>query len=55
MDQRMIEALEKISDTIAVVSGNLLFPSYHGLVKYEHVNKKIKEMKDVVKKLREEN
>lgn len=37
--EELVNVLEKIAETICVVSGNLLCPSYHGLVKYNHVNK----------------
>lgn len=53
MNKELIDTLEKISDTIAVVSGNLLCPSYHGLTKYNHVNSKLREMRDMINKLKE--
>ncbi len=51
--EELVNVLEKIAETICVVSGNLLCPSYHGLVKYNHVNKKLSEMKVVIKSLKE--
>lgn len=53
MNKELIDTLEKISDTIAVVSGNLLCPSYHGITKYNHVNSKLREMRDMINKLKE--
>lgn len=53
MNDQLFDVLDKISDTIAVVSGNILCPSYHGLVKYNHVNNKIMEMREAIKILRE--
>lgn len=53
MNKDLIDTLEKISDTIAVVSGNLLCPSYHGISKYNHVNLKLREMRDMINKLKE--
>lgn len=51
--EELLNVLDKISETICIVSGNLLCPSYHGLVKYNHVNKKLSEMKAAVKSLKE--
>lgn len=52
MNDDILKALEKISDTLCVVSGNLLCPSYHGMVKYNHVNKKLSEMKETINLLK---
>lgn len=53
MNKELIDTLQKISETICVVSGNLLCPSYHGVTKYNHVNAKLREMCDMVDKLKE--
>lgn len=53
MNSELLDVLDKISNTIAIVSGNLLCPSYHGITKYNHVNKTIREMRESIKILRE--
>lgn len=53
MNEDILKALEKISDTLCVVSGNLLCPSYHGTVKYNRVNKQLSEMRASIKELRD--
>lgn len=53
MNKELLDTISKISDTICVVSGNLLCPSYHGVTKYNHVNAKLREMLDMVDKLKE--
>lgn len=52
-DEELLKVLDKIAETICIVTGNLLCPSYHGLVKYNHVNKKLSEMKAMINSLKE--
>lgn len=55
MNEELLDVLDKISQTISTVSGNLLCPSYHGITKYNHVNNEIRKMKESIKILREKS
>ena len=51
--EELAKVLDKIAETICIVSGNLLCPSYHGMIKYQAVNRQLREMRAVIKEYKE--